>query len=89
MNKKEIIKYCYFFESDLKVALKKHGLATEFEQFKIFVNLADEGFINVSTMERNWDVFYNKANHKTRMEVLEKFNKIEELNFKKLKKMIH
>jgi len=50
-------KQCYDFSCDVIEALEMYGYEGKLELFKVFESLANEGYINVNTMEINEDAF--------------------------------
>jgi hypothetical protein len=87
-NIKESIKKCYNNASELEKILEARGDKKELEKFKIFVSLADEGYIDVDTMKRDYNTFFKLPKDWMRYQINLKFNEIEELDFEKLAKII-
>lgn len=83
MNSYKSRKHCYNYASDVKEALEVYGYEKDFELFKTFESLADEHYINVDTMEINDDALYDE-DPEYRWYIVNNFESIKELNFKKL-----
>ena len=69
-------KQCYNYSSDVREALEMLGCEGKLELFKIFEDLADEGYINIYTMEIN-DGIFEEEEEETRYYL----EKIEGLDF--------
>ena len=72
---------CYNFASDVCEALEAYGYKEELELFKMFEGLVDVNFIDIDTMEINYDVFFEEEEKDLYFEYLEQ---IEALSFETL-----
>ena len=72
---------CYNFSSDVIEALEAYGYKEELELFKMFEELVDVNYINIDTLEIDYDVFFEEEEENTYRWY---FEKIENLDFEKL-----
>lgn len=72
---------CYNFSRDVIEALEKFGYKEELELFKMFEELVDVNYINIDTMEINYDIYFEEEEEDTYRWY---FEEIENLSFEKL-----
>lgn len=72
---------CYNFANDVCEALEAYGYKEELELFKMFEELVDVNYINIDTLEIDYDVFFEEEEKNTYHWY---FEEIENLDFEKL-----
>ena len=72
---------CYNFSGDVCEALEGFGYKEELELFKMFEELVDVNYINIDTMEINYDIYFEEEEEDTYRWY---FEEIENLDFEKL-----
>ena len=72
---------CYNYSYEVIEALEEYGYKKELELFKMFEELVDVNYINIDTIEINYDVFFEEEEENTYRWY---FEKIENLDFEKL-----
>ena len=84
MNSYESRKHCYNYFRDVFEALEEYGYNKELEKFKVFVNLAEEGYINIENMTLD-DELLEEVDEDEKCAILYAFEEeVEELNFETL-----
>ena len=72
---------CYNFSGDVCEALEEYGYKKELELFRMFEELVDVNYINIDTMEINYDIYFEEEEEDTYRWY---FEEIENLDFEKL-----
>lgn len=73
-------KHCYEYFRDVFEALEEFGYNSELEKFKTFVNLVEEGYLNIENMTLNDDIL-EEVDEDERCYAFYALEEIEELSF--------
>lgn len=76
-------KHCYNFFRDVFEALQELGYDKELENFKTFVTLVEEGYLNVENMTIDYDLL-DEATEEDQYFILNELEELEGLDFEKL-----
>lgn len=76
-------KHCYNYFRDVFEALEEYGYEKELTNFKTFVSLVEEGYLNIENMTLNDDIL-EKVDEDERCFAFYTLEDIEELNFETL-----
>lgn len=76
-------KQCYNFSNDVEEALEEYGYKTELQRFKMFVNLVEEGYLNIENMALNDDIL-EEVDEDERYCIFYDFEEVTELSFETL-----
>lgn len=82
-NSYESRKHCYEYFSDVFEALEEYCYEKELQRFKTFVDLVEEGYLNIENMTLNDDIL-NEVDDDERYYAFYALEEIEELNFETL-----
>jgi hypothetical protein len=75
--------HCYNYASDVRESLEMFGYTKKLEKFKIFESLADEGYIDVDTMDFDNEILEEVGNDEKDF-ILYALEEIEELSFEEI-----
>lgn len=76
-------KHCYNYFRDVFEALEEYGYEKELTKFKTFVNLVEEGYLNIENMTLNDDIL-EEVDEDERCFAFYALEEIEELSFETL-----
>lgn len=76
-------KHCYNYFRDVEEALAEFGYDTELQEFKTFVNLVEEGYLNIENMTLDGEVL-EEVDDDERCYAFYALEEMEDLNFETL-----
>lgn len=76
-------KHCYNYFRDVFEALEEFCYNSELTKFKTFVNLVEEGYLNIENMTLDYELL-NEIGEDEKYAILYDFEEIENLNFETL-----
>lgn len=82
-NSYESRKHCYNYFNDVFEALEEYGYNFELEKFKTFVDLIEEGYLNIENMTLNDDIL-EEVDEDERCYAFYALEEVEELSFETL-----
>lgn len=76
-------KHCYSFFRDVFEALEEYGYEKELKNFKTFVSLVEEGYLNIENMSINYELL-NEVDEDEQYFVFYVLDELEGIDFEKL-----